>query len=420
MKHLILIYILFSINAFGQTEPTQNWDGFSQDFDMLKYQGGEFKFSGYVRVESENNEASARLMARVDKKKGYSFLDNMKDRPITSSQWSQYKIEGKIDDKATKLFIGAIHIGQGKFYFDSFNLEVKSRNGVWERVNIANAEFEEDTHKTDWKSFFDRGFETILTRTNPYQGNTCLLVNANKKELKGKFVIANGIKLYYEEYGKGDTLLLLHGNSESIKSFYKQIPELSKMFYIIAIDSRGQGNSTKDEKKMNYELMATDVNSFLEALKIKKVNVLGWSDGGNIGLILAMEHPDKIKRLATMGANLFNDNTSVDENITKELMTQRGKLVKQDAERNKFEIEMIDLMLNEPNINPEELEKIQCPTLIMAGSKDVIKEEHSKLIANKIKDSRLVIFDNGTHYEPVEKADRFNKTVIEFLTQLKK
>jgi len=78
MKHLILIYILFSINAFGQTEPTQNWDGFSQDFDMLKYQGGEFKFSGYVRVESENNEASARLMARVDKKKGYSFLDNMK------------------------------------------------------------------------------------------------------------------------------------------------------------------------------------------------------------------------------------------------------------------------------------------------------------------------------------------------------
>ena len=183
------------------------------------------------------------------------------------------------------------------------------------------------------------------------------------------------------------------------------------------MDSRGQGNSSKDDKKMSYELMAQDVNSFLEKLNIKRVNVLGWSDGGNIGLILAMEHPDKVKRLATMGANLFNDKTSVDEKINKEIRTQRLKLVKQETERNTFEIEMIDLLLNEPKIKPDELKKIQCPTLIMAGSKDVIKEGHTKLIASKIEKSKLIIFDKGTHYEPTENPDRFNKTVIEFFNE---
>lgn len=417
MRQLFLLYVLFSIEIYGQNLPTRDWDGFSQDFDVSNYQGGEFKFTGYVRVEGDNKEASARLMARVDKKKGHGFLDNMLDRPITSGQWKQYKIEGEIDTKATRLFIGAMHIGQGKFYFDNFSLEIKSRNGTWEQVKIANPDFEDETFRTDWKSFFDNCYETILTQSNPFQGNTCLFVNSNKKNLRGKFITANGIKIYYEEYGKGDTLLLIHGNSESLKSFEKQIPEFSKHFYVIAMDSRGQGNSSKDDKKMSYELMAEDVNSFLETLNVKNINVLGWSDGGIIGLILAMEHPDKIKQLATMGANLFNNNTSVDEKINKELRTRREKLVKQDSQRNRFEIEMIDLMLNEPKIKPDELEKIQCPSLIMAGSKDAIKEGHTKLIASKIKDSRLIIFEKGTHFEPLENPGRFNWAVIDFLTQ---
>lgn len=402
---------------YGQNAATQDWDGFSQDFDVSNFQGGEFKFVGYVRVEGDNKEASARLMARVDKKKGHGFLDNMLNRPIISDQWTQYAIEGKIDPKATRILIGAMHIGQGKFYFDNFSLEIRSRNGEWQQVKIANPDFEDETFRTDWKSFFNKGYETILTQINPFKGKTCLFVNSHLKNLNGKFVTANGIKIYYEEYGKGDTLLLLHGNSESLKSFDKQIPEFSKQFHIIAMDSRGQGNSTNDDNKMSYELMAEDVNSFLESLHVKKVNVLGWSDGGIIGLILAMEHPDKIKRLATMGANLFNDNTSVDEKVNRELRTRREKLVKEGTERNSFEIEMIDLILNEPKINPDELEKIQCPSLIMAGSKDAVKEGHTKLIASKIKDSQLFIFDKGTHFEPMENPDRFNKVAIDFFKQ---
>lgn len=170
---------------------------------------------------------------------------------------------------------------------------------------------------------------------------------------------------------------------------------------------------------MSYELMADDVNSFLEALNIKNVNVLGWSDGGNIGLILAIKHPEKVKKLAVMGANLYNDKTSVEEKINKMLLKDRTELIAEKKESNKFRIEMIDLLLNEPKINPEELKKIQCETLVMAGSKDVIKEAHTKLIAGKIPKSKLVIFEKGTHYEPTENPKRFNQAVIDFFSNPK-
>ncbi|GHN00925.1 alpha/beta hydrolase [Cytophagales bacterium WSM2-2] len=232
----------------------------------------------------------------------------------------------------------------------------------------------------------------------------------------GKFVKANGINFYYETFGKGDTVLLLHGNSESLKSFSKQIPELSKQFFVIAMDSRGQGNSSDDGKKITYELMAEDVNAFLNKLQMKNVNILGWSDGGNTGLILAMKHPDKVRKLATMGANLYNDKTSVDEKTNKQLKGLREELTKQKVASSDIRVRMTDLLLNEPKINPDDLKAIKCPVLVMAGSEDVIKEPHTRLIASKIGKSKLVIFTPGTHYEPQENPERFNKTVMDFFT----
>ena len=120
-----------------------------------------------------------------------------------------------------------------------------------------------------------------------------------------------------------------------------------------------------------------------------------------------------------MGANLYNDKTSVEEKINKMLLKDRTELIAEKKESNKFRIEMIDLLLNEPKINPEELKKIQCETLVMAGSKDVIKEAHTKLIAGKIPKSKLVIFEKGTHYEPTENPKRFNQAVIDFFSNPK-
>jgi pimeloyl-ACP methyl ester carboxylesterase len=419
MKYIFLLTLFLSTNLFGQTEVEQDWNAFFQNFDMTAYQGGHFRLKGFVRVENGSKLTNARLWARVDlEKKRIGFFDNMQNRPIVDNFWKEYSIEGTIDKKAVKLAIGGLYFGTGKYYFDNFSLEVKAVGKDWVNLNVVNGDFEQATFTGNWKTIFKvKGFESSVITENIDNGQKCLFVDGSTREGKGKFIDANGISIYYETVGKGDTLLLLHGNAQSVSSFNKQIPELSKYFHVIAMDSRGQGNSSNNGSKYTYELMAEDVNEFMEKLHLKNMYVLGWSDGGNIGLILAMKHPDKVKKLATMGANLFNDNTSVVEKINNDLRKQRKVYVEKDAEGNKFQIEMIDLLLNEPKINPDELRAIRCKTLIMAGSKDVIKEGHTRLIASKIENSRVVIFDKGTHFEPWEKPERFNKTVIEFFNE---
>ena len=418
MRNILLIVaniLLLTICALGQQAVDQDWSAFSQAFDVTAYQGGQFRFKGFVRVENGSKISQARLWARVDKRNGMGFFDNMYNRPIQINEWREYLIEGPIDKKATRLLIGGLFFGNGKYLFDKFSLEVKNPTKSWEKITIANDGFENNTFPTDWKSTYQvKEFEIRLTSENVYEGNSSLLVDASSRSGRGKLINTNGINIYYQESGKGDTILLLHGNSQSVSAFKKQIPELSKYFYVIAMDSRGQGYSSDDGKQLTYELMAEDVNSFLEKLNFKKVNILGWSDGGNTGLILAMKHPEKVKRLATMGANLYNDQTSVGDKFNKMIRNERAKLVAQNKPDDKFQIRLFDLMLKEPNIKPESLQNVKCPTLVMAGSKDIIKDGHTRLIASKIEKSKLVIFDKGTHFIPEENPGLFNKTVIDF------
>ncbi len=103
----------------------------------------------------------------------------------------------------------------------------------------------------------------------------------------GKYININDIIVYYEVYGEGELLLLLHGNSGSIENFIYQIPELSKHFKVIAIDSRAQGRTSDSDKEITYALMASDMSELIDKLNLGKVNIVGWSDGGNIGLELA-------------------------------------------------------------------------------------------------------------------------------------
>ena len=121
---------------------------------------------------------------------------------------------------------------------------------------------------------------------------------------KGTFEELNGIKLYTEEYGKGQPMLQIHGNGESIASMGHQIRFFADRYRVIAADSRGHGKSDMGSGRLTYEQMAEDLNALLEKRGLRSVYVLGWSDGGILGLLLAIHHPDKVGRLAIMGANL--------------------------------------------------------------------------------------------------------------------
>jgi len=155
----------------------------------------------------------------------------------------------------------------------------------------------------------------------------------------------------------------------------------------------------------------------LDKLGLDSVNVLGWSDGGNTGLILAMNHPKYVRKLAIMGANLYNNKSSVPDWVNDTLRSQIQVLEQSQRDsRDEFELRVKKVLLTEPNIDPLSLGKIQCKTLVMAGEKDIIKEKHTRLIANSIKDSRLVIFKKASHDAPVEIPEKFAATVMDFFS----
>src|SRR6478752_3335990 len=114
----------------------------------------------------------------------------------------------------------------------------------------------------------------------------------------GNYASIRGIKMYYEIYGTGKPLLIIHGNGGSIKDFSKQIPYFSAEYKVIVADSRAQGKTVDTKDSLTYEMMADDFNALLGFLHLDSCFVIGWSDGGNNGLLLAMRHPEKVKKLA--------------------------------------------------------------------------------------------------------------------------
>lgn len=233
----------------------------------------------------------------------------------------------------------------------------------------------------------------------------------------GKYALVNGVNIYYEEYGTGEPLLLLHGNSQSIEAFKMQIPEFSKHYRVIAVDTRGHGKSGDDGKKYSYDLFAEDMAALLKHLKISKTNIVGWSDGGNTGLTLAMKHRDKVAKLAVMGANIFIDSSVVEDWVFKELNQQLKDLQHDTTQLSKNRIRLINLLLTEPKLSFSDLKKITCPVLVIAGEKDVIKEGHTRGIAKNITKGKLVIAPNETHDFPYKNPHSFNQLILHFLME---
>ncbi len=391
--------------------------------DVKEYQGLNFKLEGQFYIEKISSNAGSALMAlNIKNGRGAkSFLNKDAMISFKANKWNKFSLTGKLDNKIDTLAVGVLFSGKARFYYDDIKLFVKTKKGEIE-IPLKNNGFEQDSI-TAW-NISGSPAKAIITSEKYYSGKQSLLIDNSQLETQsfgnnskaGKYITVNGIRLYYEMYGDGEPLLLLHGNNESINSFEKQIGDFSKKYKVIAVDSRGQGNSTADNTKLTYELFANDINSFLDSLHLQNVNILGWSDGANIGLTLAMQHPDKVKKLAIMSANLYNNSSSVDEKISVIIQKQIKEMEAAQTSKNDIGYRLKILLLTEPNINPDSLQIIKAPVLVMAGEKDVIKEQHTKLISQKIPDSKLVIFKNTSHEAPKEIPEQFNKTVLNFFS----
>jgi len=234
----------------------------------------------------------------------------------------------------------------------------------------------------------------------------------------GHTFVHDGVKLYYEVYGSGEPLLLIHPNGTSIAAMKPQIEYFRKNHQVIAMDTRDHGKSGDSPGPLTYEKMAADLAALLDLLKVPPVNVIGWSDGAIEALLLGMQYPAKVKKIAATGANL---NPS-----TEAIYPETIALVKEmlagvpAADRNKPEIKRMirttQLMLDQPHIDVRKLSAIQAPTLIMAGDHDLIRDEHTLDMFHHIPNSQLAIFPDAAHTISYDDPARFNATVERFFS----
>lgn len=222
------------------------------------------------------------------------------------------------------------------------------------------------------------------------------------------------IELYYREKGTGEPFILLHGNGEDSSYFKYQINYFQSKYRVIALDTRGHGKSPRGNAPFSIEQFSSDLYNFMNMRRISNAVILGFSDGANIAMKFAMKHSDMIKALILNGGNLNPKGVKRITQIPIEIGYKiAGKFAAKSAEA-KRNTEMLGLMVNEPDIKLCELSLITVPTLVVCGTKDMIKESHTRNIAENIPNARLTII-KGNHFIANKRPTAFNQAVDDFL-----
>ena len=237
----------------------------------------------------------------------------------------------------------------------------------------------------------------------------------------GKYATINGAKIYYEEYGKGKPMLLIHGNGGSIRDMGNQIDYFKKNYRVIIADNRGQGKSELKTDSLTYVQIAKDWEGLATHLKLEAVDIIGWSDGGIISLLMGINNRIKINKIVAMGANLRPDTTAVYAWAVNDVKRMR-KQVQAEIAKNGItkkilqKKQLLSLLGDQPTIATKDLSKIKAHVLIIAGDKDIIREEHAIEIYQHIPHAQLCIMPGETHYAPASNPVLFNDIVNRFIT----
>ena len=243
----------------------------------------------------------------------------------------------------------------------------------------------------------------------------------------GHYAAVNGIRMYYEVHGRGPALLLLHGGAGNGMQFSRQIPAFEKRFRLVVPDACAQGRSTDRPGPLTYHAMAEDMVVLMDQLHIERADVMGWSDGGIVGLDLAIHHPRRVGHLVTFGANFSPDGLNPADVAWNDTATaasfgpgmQRGyeKLAPDPSHYQQAMTKIIAMWRTQPRFTPAELGSIRARTLIAAGEHDVVRREHSEELARAIPGARLWIVPGASHGAMIEKPELVNRTVLELLSR---
>lgn len=225
--------------------------------------------------------------------------------------------------------------------------------------------------------------------------------------------MANNVT-YYISQGDGHPIVLLHGNGEDSTYFVHQIEEFSKKYRVIALDTRGHGKTPRGDAPFTIRQFVKDLADFFAEHHLEHAHVLGFSDGANIAMIFAMEHPELVDCLILNGGNLNGNGVKTSVQLPIVIGYKIASLFAAKSEEARRHAELLGLMVNDPNIEWEELKKIQARTLVIAGTNDMIKDSHTKHIAAGIPNAKLAVIE-GDHFVANKNAKEFNRVVMEFL-----
>ncbi|WEX76078.1 alpha/beta hydrolase [Sinorhizobium numidicum] len=240
------------------------------------------------------------------------------------------------------------------------------------------------------------------------------------------YVENDGARIRYATHGAGPPVILLHGGLGHSGNWGYQVPALLKSGrQVVLIDSRGHGRSTRDLRRFTYELMASDVLAVMDALRLKKAAVVGWSDGACTALILAMKVPDRIAGVFFFGCNM--DPSGAKEFVSTPTIDRCFRRHAKDyadlsTTPDQFEafVEAVsEMMKTEPNYSAAALADIRVPVAIVHSEHDdFIKAEHANYLAGSIPGAELILLAGVSHFAPLQRPELFNEVMCDFLDRV--
>ena len=230
------------------------------------------------------------------------------------------------------------------------------------------------------------------------------------------FVQADGAQIHFCAIGQGKPVVFLHGNGENYKVFRQQAVYFKMNYRLVFIDSRGHGQSSMGKEDLNFDRMAEDVVRVLEHLKINKAAFVGFSDGANLGINIALKYPSYVEKLAAVSGNINPHGMDKKFYYTIKGQYKVFDLLSKIHPFFNRKKQLYSLMLFHPRISFGSLAEIKAPVLVVAGDRDMIKDSHTRAIAAAIPDARLKIIKDAGHMGIFNKADEYNQVIEEFLS----
>lgn len=232
-------------------------------------------------------------------------------------------------------------------------------------------------------------------------------------------VKSGSASVFYETFGNKENkpLVLLHGNGESRKHFKKHIEILQDKYFIIAVDSRGHGDSGFGFNSLSLSMMVIDLENVLKDVGIEKAYICGFSDGANVAMLFAIKNPDMVLGLIPVSGNLFFKGLTLRTRFWIAFGYYFSKIAGKFDKRNKIYNEFYLIMYKEPDIIPDILQRVEAPSLVVAGTRDMVLTDHSRLIAKSLKNAELKLIEGADHFFIYKEAEAFCEILDEFISK---